>query len=46
MEVKNIEMQPVIELYWEDKIDDGDFISIAKDYDVLSVIDKIFEEGY
>lgn len=38
-------MQPVIELHWEDKIDDGDFI-IAKGYDVLSAIDKIFEEDY
>ena len=37
----------VIELHWEDKIDDGDFISIAKkNYDVLSAIDRIFEEGY
>jgi hypothetical protein len=45
MEVKSIEIQSVIELHWEDKIDDGDF-NIAKDYDVLSAIDKIFEEDY
>lgn len=39
-----IKMKPVIELYWEGKIDDGDFINIAKfvaqGYDVLDAVDK------
>ena len=37
-------MKPVIELHWEGKIDDGDFINIAKfvaqGYDVLDAVDK------
>lgn len=39
-----IKMKPVIELHWEGKIDDGDFINIAKfvaqGYDVLNAVDK------
>lgn len=39
-----IKMKPVIELHWEGKIDDGDFINIAKlvskGYDVLDAVDK------
>lgn len=39
-----IRMQPVIELHWEGKIDDGDFINIAKfvaqGYEVLEAVDK------
>lgn len=39
-----IKMQPVIELHWEGKIDDGDFINIAKfvaqGYAVLDAVDK------
>lgn len=42
-----IKMRPVIELHWEGKIDDGDFINIAKfvskGYGVLDAVDKAIE---
>lgn len=42
-----IKMKPVIELHWEGKIDDGDFINIAvfvkKGYSVLDAVDKAIE---